>query len=49
MIIEIPTYESDQLPDDSKSKAPTHESTALFHWPPGCLWPFMDRRSEGDT
>jgi hypothetical protein len=49
MIIEIPAYDSDQLPDDSKPKALTHESKAVFHWPPDRLWPFIDRRSEGDT
>jgi hypothetical protein len=49
MIIEVPAYDSDQPPDDSKPKDLTHESKAVFHWPPDCLWPFMDRGSEGDT
>jgi len=42
MISEVPTYDSDQLRDDSKPKDMTHESKAVFHWPPDCLWPFKE-------
>ena len=34
MIIEVPAYDFDQPPDDSKPKDLTHESKAVFHWPP---------------
>ncbi len=49
MITEVPAYDSDQPPDDSKPKDMTHESKGVFHWPPDCLWPFKEQRSESDT
>jgi hypothetical protein len=49
MIIDIPRCYSDQLPDDWKSKDLTHTSKAVFHWPPDCLWPFMDREPKKDA
>jgi hypothetical protein len=48
MIIEVPAHDSDQLPDDSKSKDLTLKSKAAFQWPPDCLWPFMDHELESD-
>jgi hypothetical protein len=49
MIIDVPSYDSDHLPDNLKPKDLTSNSEAVFHWPTGCLWPFGDQRSEGDT
>jgi hypothetical protein len=37
MIIEVPAYDYDQLPDESKPKDLTHKSKAVFQWPPDCL------------
>jgi hypothetical protein len=42
MIIELPAYDTDQLPDKSKSKELPRKAKAVFQWPPDCLWPFMD-------
>jgi hypothetical protein len=42
MIIDLPSYDPDYLPDDSKPKA-------AFQWPPDCLWPFIGQGSEMDT
>jgi hypothetical protein len=49
VIIEVPVYDPDQLPDDSKPNGLTHKSKSVFHWPPDCLWPFMEHRSDDDT
>ena len=44
MIIELPAYDTDQPPDESKSKELTRKAKAVFQWPPDCLWPFMERQ-----
>jgi hypothetical protein len=49
MIIDLPSYDPDHFPDDSKPKDLTHKSKAVFQWPPDCLWPFIDHGSEKDT
>jgi hypothetical protein len=49
MIIDLPSYDPDYLPDDSKPKDFTHKPKAVFQWPPDCLWPFIDQGSEKDT
>jgi len=49
MIIEVPAYDTDQLPDDLKSKDPIHKAKATFYWPPSCLWPFIDHGPEEDA
>jgi hypothetical protein len=49
MIIEVPAYDYDQLPDESKPRDLTHKSKAVFQWTPDCSWPFMDHGPESDT
>lgn len=49
MMIDAPHYDIDQLPDDLKSKHPIRKAKATFHWPPTCLWPFMDYGPREDT
>jgi hypothetical protein len=49
MLIELPAYDTDQLPDESKSKELTRKAKAVFQWPPDCLWPFMDAAPGTDT
>jgi hypothetical protein len=49
MTIEVPAYDSDEFPDGSKLKDLAHKSKAMFHWPPDCLWPFIDHGPETDT
>jgi hypothetical protein len=49
MIIEVPVYDPDRLPDDSKPNGMPHKSKAVFHWSPDCLWAFMEQRSVDDT
>jgi hypothetical protein len=46
MIIEVPAHESEQLPNDAKPKDLVHKSKTTFHWPPDCLWPFIEHGSE---
>jgi hypothetical protein len=51
MIIELPSRNVDQLPDDERKKLTvmTHKPTVTFQWPPDCLWPFMDHELEKHT
>jgi hypothetical protein len=49
MIIDLPSYDPDYFPDDSKPKDLAHKPKAVFQWPPDCLWPFIDHGSENDT
>jgi hypothetical protein len=51
MIIEVPAYGSDQLPDDELKNLqdPTCKPKATFQWPPDCLWSLMDDGPESDT
>jgi hypothetical protein len=49
MIFDLPSCNSDCLPDDSKPKPLTRKPKAVFQWPPDCLWPFIDHGSEKDT
>jgi hypothetical protein len=51
MTIEVPAHGSDQLADDDLKDAqvPSYKLKATFHWPPDCLWPFMDHGPENDT
>jgi hypothetical protein len=49
MTIEVPAYDFDQDSDDATPKDPTYKSKATFHWPPDCLWPFIEHRSDDDT
>jgi hypothetical protein len=49
MIFDLPSYDSDYLPDDSKQQVLTRKPKAVFQWPPDCLWPFIDHRSEEET
>ena len=51
MIIGVPSYGSDQLPDDEQKKltVPTYKPKATFHWPPDCVWPFMDHEPKNET
>jgi hypothetical protein len=46
MILELPSYDSDKLSDDSKPRDLTHKPKAVFPWPPDCLWPFIGARTE---
>jgi hypothetical protein len=51
MISKTPSHESDQHADDEPKKlqALTYKPKATFHWPPDCLWPFMDDGLDRDT
>ena len=51
MIIEVPPQVSDQYPGDEQRKLAIllYKPKAAFHWPPDCLWPFMDHKPENDT
>jgi hypothetical protein len=51
MKIDVPSRPLDQLADDEQKKLTvlTYKPKATFHWPPDCLWPFMDHESEKDT
>jgi hypothetical protein len=51
MTIEVPSRGSDQLADDELKKLTVlpHKPKATFHWPPDCLWPFMDYEPESDA
>ena len=49
MIFDLPSYDFDYLPDDSKPKVLTRKPKLVFQWPPDCLWPFIDHGSEKDT
>jgi hypothetical protein len=51
MISKAPTHEFDQRRDDKPKKLQvlTYKPKATFHWPPDCLWPFMDHGPEEDT
>jgi len=49
MMIDLPLYDTDKLPDDVKSKDLIHKAKATFYWPPSCLWPFMDHGPEEGT
>jgi hypothetical protein len=42
VIFDLPSCDSDHLPDDSKPKVLTCKPKAVFQWPPDCLWPFID-------
>ncbi len=45
MMVEVSSHGSDQFPDDEQNKLAvlTYKPKATFHWPPHCLWPFIDR------
>jgi hypothetical protein len=32
-----------------KIPKPVANRRSTFEWPPDCLWPFIDRESQGDT
>jgi hypothetical protein len=51
MMTEGPLHGSDQPPDDKEKKliVLTYKPKATFHWPPDCLWPFMDHGPENAT
>ncbi len=51
MISKIPSRESDQRPINKPDKLPvlTYKPKATFHWPPDCLWPFMEEVPDTDT
>jgi hypothetical protein len=51
MIIEVPRYGDDQLPDDEQRKLAVlpYKPKATFQWPPDCLWPFIDHGPENET
>jgi hypothetical protein len=51
MIIEVPPHGSDELPGDEQRKLTVlpYKPKATFHWPPDCLWPFMDHGPENET
>jgi len=51
MIAKAPSQESDQRSDDKPKKLQVliYEPKATFHWPPDCLWPFMDDAPGTDT
>jgi hypothetical protein len=52
MIIEVPPpHGSEQLPGDEQRKLTVlpYKTKATFHWPPECLWPFMDHGPENET
>jgi hypothetical protein len=50
LIIEVPSQVSDQLSDDEPTlRVLTNKPEATFHWPPECLWPFMDHGSDSET
>jgi hypothetical protein len=52
MIIEVPPpHGSDELPGDEQRKLTVlpYKTKATFHWPPECLWPFMDHGPENET
>jgi hypothetical protein len=34
---DLPSYDSDHRPEDSKPKDLAHKSKAVFQWPPDCL------------
>jgi hypothetical protein len=46
-----PFYESDQPPEDEPKNLQvlSYKPKATFHWPPDCLWPFMDHEVDRDT
>jgi hypothetical protein len=51
MISKAPSHEFDEPPDDKPQKLQvvTRRPKATFHWPPDCLWPFMDDAPGTDT
>jgi hypothetical protein len=51
MIMEVPSRGLDKLPEDEQKKlqVPDYRPKATFHWPLGCLWPFMDDAPGTDT
>jgi len=51
MIIELPSHNVDQFPDNERKnlQLPTYKPRAIFQWPPDCLWPFMDDPPGTDT
>jgi hypothetical protein len=51
MMIEVPPHVSDQHPGDEQRKLAIlpYKPKAAFHWPPDCLWPFMDHEPENET
>jgi hypothetical protein len=48
MIVDLPSYGVEHLPHDEQKKSAvlTYKPKAAFHWPPDCLWPFMDHGPE---
>jgi hypothetical protein len=51
MTSKAPSHEFDQPPDDELKNVQvlTYKPKATFQWPPVCLWPFVDDKSECDT
>jgi hypothetical protein len=51
MIIDVPSHASDQPSDEKQKKVTvlTNKPKATFHWPPDCMWPFLDHGPETDT
>jgi hypothetical protein len=51
MMINLPSRGSDNLPDDKPKKleVTNNETKATFHWPPDCLWPFIDHGPTNET
>jgi hypothetical protein len=52
MTSKAPSHEWDQRPNNQPKKLQvvlTYKLNATFHWPPDCLWPFMDHGPEEDT
>jgi hypothetical protein len=50
MMSEAPYIRSPQQSDELKKlEVPTSRANATFHWPPDCMWPFVDHGSDGET
>jgi hypothetical protein len=49
MTIDLPSYETDHLADGSTPNNLIRKPEAIFHWPPDCLWPFVDDALMADT
>jgi hypothetical protein len=47
----VPPHGSDQHPGDGQRNLAIlpYKPKATFHWPPDCLWPFMDHGPENET
>jgi hypothetical protein len=50
MIGKVPSKDFQKQPEEPKKlEEPTTRPKATFHWPPDCLWPFIDHGWEDDT